>query len=128
MRRVRGNQAHRRVQAQIRSVAAAIYRLLEKSACAARHERSAVLESSAQLRAELLHAGGAGQFAAELWFDSVEEMEAAFSGRQTVEILMPDLANFIELQSAVFLVSEENVIYSGAVAESHCVCLHRSGE
>jgi uncharacterized protein (TIGR02118 family) len=67
---------------------------------------------------------GTGQFsgtpawdgAAELWFDSVEEMEAAFSGRRTVEILVPDLANFIELESAVFLVSEENVIYSGAVA------------
>jgi uncharacterized protein (TIGR02118 family) len=51
--------------------------------------------------------------AVELWFDSLEEMNAAYASANTQSVLMADLANFIELDCTITLVTEEDVLYAG---------------
>jgi uncharacterized protein (TIGR02118 family) len=46
----------------------------------------------------------------ELWFDSRQELEAAFSGEETKRVLVADLQNFIDVDSVISLVTDENVI------------------
>jgi uncharacterized protein (TIGR02118 family) len=46
----------------------------------------------------------------ELWFDSREELDAAFSGEETKRVLMADLQNFIDVNSVISVVTDENVI------------------
>jgi uncharacterized protein (TIGR02118 family) len=50
--------------------------------------------------------------AVELWFESVEEMNAAYASANTQNVLMADLVNFIELECTISLVVEEDVLYA----------------
>lgn len=44
---------------------------------------------------------------AELWFDSVKDMEQAFSEPRYMEIVRPDELKFVDLAKCVSLVTEE---------------------
>lgn len=46
----------------------------------------------------------------ELWFDSKAEMNAAFSGEDTVRVLMADVDNFVDSGTSISVLAEENVI------------------
>jgi uncharacterized protein (TIGR02118 family) len=46
----------------------------------------------------------------ELWFDSREELDAAFSGEETKRILVADLQNFVDVNSMITVATDENVI------------------
>jgi uncharacterized protein (TIGR02118 family) len=46
----------------------------------------------------------------ELWFDSKEELDAAFAGEQTQQVLQADVANFCDMASIVSLLVDENVL------------------
>jgi uncharacterized protein (TIGR02118 family) len=47
---------------------------------------------------------------AELWFDSQEDVHAAFNGEETKRVLIPDLDNFVDQASMISVTTEENVI------------------
>ena len=46
----------------------------------------------------------------ELWFDNAAEMNAAFSGEETVRVLVADHDNFVDSGSLISVLTEENVI------------------
>jgi uncharacterized protein (TIGR02118 family) len=46
----------------------------------------------------------------ELWFDTREEMDAAFSGEETKSILVADLQNFVDINSMITVATDENVV------------------
>ena len=49
----------------------------------------------------------------ELWFDSQEDLDAAFAGEETKNGLIADLDNFIDRTSVISIVTEENILYDG---------------
>jgi uncharacterized protein (TIGR02118 family) len=63
-------------------------------------------------------AGNTWDGVVELWFESRGEMDAAFSGEQTQRVLVADLGNFVDTNSMISLVTEENVIQAPTAAVS----------
>ena len=53
--------------------------------------------------------GAAGNYdgIAELWFDSVEELEKAFNEPQYLEIIRPDELKFVDLSKCMSFITEE---------------------
>ena len=47
----------------------------------------------------------------ELWFDSIEDAEKAFTAPRYLEIIRPDEKKFIDLSSAKVVIAEEVAIY-----------------
>jgi uncharacterized protein (TIGR02118 family) len=47
----------------------------------------------------------------ELWFDSIEDAERAFTAPRYLEIIRPDEKKFIDLSSAKVVITEEVVIH-----------------
>ena len=54
-----------------------------------------------------LGAAGAYDGVAELWFDSVEELEAAFNEPRYLEIVRPDELKFADLTKSISFITEE---------------------
>ena len=54
-----------------------------------------------------LGAAGAYDGVAELWFDSVEELQAAFNEPRYLEIIRPDELTFVDLGKCMSLITEE---------------------
>jgi uncharacterized protein (TIGR02118 family) len=46
----------------------------------------------------------------ELWFDSKEELDAAFAAEQTQKVLMADVGNFCDTASTISLLADENIL------------------
>jgi hypothetical protein len=53
--------------------------------------------------------GAASEFdgVAELWFDSAEDLAAAFSGERYLEIVRPDELRFLDFDATIVCVTEE---------------------
>ena len=47
----------------------------------------------------------------ELWFDSIEDAEKAFTAPRYLELIRPDEKKFIDLSSAKVVIAEEVAIY-----------------
>src|SRR5882724_9348098 len=54
-----------------------------------------------------LGAAGVYDGVAELWFDSVEELETAFNEPRYLEIIRPDELKFVDLSKCISFVTEE---------------------
>ena len=54
-----------------------------------------------------LGAAGAYDGVAELWFDSVEELETAFNEPRYLEIIRPDELKFADLNKSISFITEE---------------------
>lgn len=54
-----------------------------------------------------LGAAGAYDGIAELWFDSVEELQAAFNEPRYLAIIRPDELKFVELEKCMSFITEE---------------------
>lgn len=52
-------------------------------------------------------AAGAYDGIAELWFDSVEELQAAFNEPRYLAIIRPDELKFVELEKCMSFITEE---------------------
>jgi uncharacterized protein (TIGR02118 family) len=71
-----------------------------------RHVRKYV---QCHLVADAVPLGAAGNYdgVAELWFDSVEELEAAFNEPRYLAIIRPDELKFVDLSKCISFVTEE---------------------